>query len=261
MTARADGLRDLVSSREHSGLREEQKVHVRLHYAKWCYDAKVNRILLTVQGTTMERTMKSTDEKADARRRRPRRSREQVSQALIDATAALLAERVSGRLTVREIAAVADVNPTYVHRYFGSKRNLMRAAIERADNRVIARIEEMPDVVKGGPAVFHAALQERELVAALARASLDGVLDDLPYGRPAVGALLERFMSEFEGGQARGRHDPRVIVACLTSATMGYALFGPFIRCSVGLDEEPDAGVEAAMVAVLQEVARLAFSE
>ena len=205
--------------------------------------------------------MKPTDERADARRKRPRRSREQVGQALIDAAAALLADHASGRVTVRDIAALADVNPTFVHRYFGSKRNLMRAAFERADHHVIAQIEDMPDVVKGGPAVFHAALQEREIVAALARASLDGVLDDLPSGRPAVGALLERFLSELEGGQTRGRHDPRVIVACLTSATMGYALFGPFIRRGVGLDEESDASVEAAMVAVLQEVARLAFSE
>ena len=137
----------------------------------------------------------------------------------------------------------------------------MRAAIERANQHVVARIEEMPDVVRGGPAVFHAALQERELVAALARASLDGVLDDLPSGWPATVALLERFQSELEGGQTRGRHDPRVIVACLTSATMGYALFGPFVRRGVGLDGEPDESVEAAMVAVLQDVARLAFGE
>ena len=205
--------------------------------------------------------MKPADEKGEDRRRRPRRSREQVSQALIDATAALLAERVSGRVTVRDIAALADVNPTYVHRYFGSKDNLMRAAIERANQRVVARIKEMPDVVRGGPAVFHAALQERELVAALARASLDGVLDDLPSGWQATVALLERFYSDLEGSQVRGRHDPRVIVACLTSATMGYALFGPFVRRGVGLDEEPDESVEVAMVAVLQDVARLAFSE
>jgi TetR/AcrR family transcriptional regulator, repressor for neighboring sulfatase len=209
----------------------------------------------------MEQLKRAKDEKAGARPRRPRRSREQVSQALVDAAAAILADHASGRITVREIAAAADVNPTFVHRYFGSKDNLMRAAIERANRRVVARIEEMPDVVRGGPTVFHAALQERELVAALARASLDGVLDDLPSGWQATVALLERFQSELEGGQARGRHDPRVIVASLTSATMGYALFGPFVRRAVGLDGEPEDDVEAAMVAVLQEVARLAFSE
>ena len=204
--------------------------------------------------------MKPTDERADARRKRPRRSREQVGQALIDAAAALLADHASGRVTVRDIAALADVNPTFVHRYFGSKRNLMRAAFERADHHVIAQIEDMPDVVKGGPAVFHAALQEREIVAALARASLDGVLDDLPSGRPAVGALLERFLSELEGGQTRGRHDPRVIVACLTSATMGYALFGEFVRRGVGLDDRPAEEIEAALVEVLRLVAKSAFA-
>jgi TetR/AcrR family transcriptional regulator, repressor for neighboring sulfatase len=214
-----------------------------------------------VQVTDVEQAMEPLGERADARRTRPRRSREQVSQALIDAAASLMAEHASGRVTVRDIAALADVNPTFVHRYFGSKRNLMHAAIERADRHVIAQIEEMPDVVSGGPAVFHAALQEREIVAALARASLDGTLDDLPSGRQAAGALLRRFLSELEGAQSQGRHDPRVIVACLTSATMGYALFGSFLRRGVGLDEESDASVEAAMVAVLQEVGRLAFRE
>jgi AcrR family transcriptional regulator len=206
-------------------------------------------------------TIKPSGGRGDAGQAKPRRSREQVSQALIDAAASLMADHASGRVTVRDIAGLADVNPTFVHRYFGSKRNLMRAAIERADQHVVARIEEMPDVVTGGPAVFHAALQETEIVAALARAKLDGVLDDLPAGRAAAGALLERFVSELEGSQTRGRHDPRVVVACLTSATMGYALFGPFLRRGVGLDEESDAGVEAAMVAVLQEVAKLALPE
>jgi len=208
----------------------------------------------------VELTMKPSGERAEAGRTRPRRSREQVSQALIDAAAALLADHASGRVTVRDIAALADVNPTFVHRYFGSKRNLMRAAFERADHHVIARIEEMPDVVKGGPAVFHAALQEREVVAALARASLDGVLDDVLSGRPAVGALLERFLTELEGGQIRGRHDPRVIVACLTSATMGYALFGEFVRRGVGLDDRPAEEIEAALVEVLRLVAKSAFA-
>jgi AcrR family transcriptional regulator len=165
-------------------------------------------------------------------------------------------------VTVRDIAAAADVNPTLVHRYFGSKHNLMRAAIERANHRVVTQIEEMPDVVRGGPAVFHAALQEKELVAAPEELTEQGVaLDDLPSGWQATVALLERFFSDLEGSQTRGRHDPRVIVACLSSATMGYALFGQFLRRGVGLDGEPDDDVEAAIVAVLQDVARMAFVE
>jgi hypothetical protein len=42
---------------------------------------------------------------------------------------------------------------------------------------------------------------------------------------------------------------------------MGYALFGRYIRHGVGLETEPDDRVEAAMVEVLRDVARLAFHE
>jgi AcrR family transcriptional regulator len=199
-------------------------------------------------------------EDADGRRR-PRRSREDVSQALIDAAAALFAERPSGRVTVRDIAARADVNPTFVHRYFGTKHDLMRAAMERAQRHVATTVEDMPDVVEGAAAVVHATLQEREFIAALARATLDGVFDELPATSPAMTALLERFRAELEGGAVGGRHDPRIIVACLSSATAGYALLGPYIRHSLGLDAEPDDRVEAAMVEVLRDVARLAFRE
>jgi len=205
--------------------------------------------------------MKLGEDTAGGRRRRPRRSREEVSEALVDAAAALLAERSSGHLTVRDIAARADVNPTFVYRYFGSKLNLMSAAMERAQRHVAARIAEMPDVVAGGPDVVHAALQERELVAAYARAALDGVLDDLPDGALVITRLLERFLSEAEAGHHPGRHDPRIVVTCLTSATVGYSLLGRYIRRSAGLDDESNDQVEAALVAVLQDVARLAFAD
>ena len=156
---------------------------------------------------------------ASERRRRPRRSREEVSEALIVAATALFAERPSGRVTVRDIAARADVNPTLVHRYFGSKRNLMRAAVARAEARVAARVDEMPDVVSGAPAVFHAALQEREVTATIARAIFFG----------------------------------------LFAFAVGYALFGRYILRGTGLDERSEDRVEAALVEVLQDVGRMAL--
>jgi AcrR family transcriptional regulator len=198
----------------------------------------------------------------DARRaRRPRRSREKVSQALVEAAAALFAERASGRVTVRDIAARADVNPALVHRYFGTKQNLMGAAMEKAQRHVVTQIDLMPDVLQGASTVFHAALQEREFIAALARATLDDVLPDFPGGYPSMRRLVQRFEAELEGLGIRGQHDPRVVVACLTSLMMGYALFGQFIRRGTGLDGEPIDQVEAAIVEVLRDIARSAFHE
>ena len=109
--------------------------------------------------------MDSGDERPPTTTKRTRRSREEVSQALIDAAAALLAERSAGRVTVRDIAAEADVNPTYVDRYFGSKRALMQAAMRQAQLNIAHVVDEMPNVIDGATAVVHASLREREFVS------------------------------------------------------------------------------------------------
>jgi len=198
---------------------------------------------------------------ADVGRRRPRRSREEVSAALIEAAAALLAERPSGRVTVRDIAARADVNPALIHRYFGSKDDLLRGAMSRAQRNLTATVDEMPDVIEGAASIVHATLREREFIAALARATLDGVFRGIPHDSPALARLLERFEAEVESRGVRGRHEPDIVVACLAAAAVGYALLGPYIRNGTGLDTEPDDVVEARLVEVLRDVARLAFTE
>jgi AcrR family transcriptional regulator len=198
-------------------------------------------------------------ELADGRRRSGRRSREEVSEALLEAAAALASERGSGHVTVRDIAARAGVNATFVHRYYGSKHSLMRAAMQHAQERLAARIEEVPDVVDGAAAIVHATLRERELIATLVRATLDGMFADIPTGDPAMTVLLERFRLEAAGRGGAGRHDPRAVVACLTAATVGYAVLGDHIRHGSGLDDRSDDEAEAMLVAVLRDVARLAF--
>jgi len=193
--------------------------------------------------------------------RRPRRSREEVCQALVMAAAALFGERASGHVTVRDIAARADVNPALVHRYFGTKQRLMRAAMEKSQRTITTEIDEMADVLQGAEDVFRTTLAEKEFIAFLARASLDGVLSDLPAGNPAMRRLVERFEAEGEERGTRGRHDPHVVVACLSCLVMGYALFGQFIRRGTGLDGEPDERVEAAIVEILRDMAGSAFHE
>ena len=193
--------------------------------------------------------------------RRPRRSREEVCQALVVAAAALFAERASGRVTVRDIAARADVNSALVHRYFGTKQRLMRAAMEKSQRTITTEIDEMADVLQGAGDVFRATLAEKEFIAFLARSSLDGALPDLPADNPAMRRLVQRFEAEGEKRGTRGRHDPHVVVACLSCLAMGYALFGQFIRRGTGLDGEPDERVEAAIVEIMRDTAGSAFHE
>ena len=92
-------------------------------------------------------------------RRRDRRSREDVERGLDQRGGGARRRARIGRVTVRDIATRAGVNTTFVHRYFGSKRNLMRAAMGRAQDRLAMRIGEVPDVVDGAAAIVHATLQ------------------------------------------------------------------------------------------------------
>jgi len=147
-----------------------------------------------------------------------------------------------------------------VHRYYGSKKNLMRAAMQRAQERLASRIDEVPDIAEGAAAVFRATLQERELIATLTRAALDGVFGDVPASNPAMAVLVERFERE-AAARGGGRHDPRVVVACLSAIAVGYALLGDYIRHGTGLDGHSADEVETMLMAVLRDVARLAFPE
>jgi len=182
-----------------------------------------------------------------------------VSRALIDAAAALFSERPSGHVTVREIAARAGVNPALVHRYFGTKDHLMRTALERSQRQIATRIAQIEDVRRDIGVLFHATLDEKEFVAALARASLDGVLPDFPAGYPTMSGLVAELERALDGQTSAGRHDPRVIVACLGSLTLGFALFGEFILRGTRLDGEDRDRVERAIVDVLREVVALAL--
>ena len=103
----------------------------------------------------------------DDRPHRRQRSSEEVSRALINAAAKLFAERPSSLLTVREIAARADVDPALAHRYFGSKQNLMRAAIAKSQRAIAADLSQMTDVRLDFGLLYRATVADKEFTAGL----------------------------------------------------------------------------------------------
>ena len=79
-------------------------------------------------------------------RRRPGRPARQQDgadprEALLDAAARVFAER--GPHSLRAVAAAAGVTPAMVHYYFGDKRGLDDALLERALARVLERVSQV----------------------------------------------------------------------------------------------------------------------
>ena len=189
---------------------------------------------------------------------RPRRSRAEVTEALIDAAAVLYAETPSSQVTVRSIAAAADVDPAMVNRYFGTKDGLVRAVVERSQNRMTAQAVEVNRVRDDIEVLLHALLSEKAFVAVLARACLDDTLPELPAGYPGMEVVVRRLKSETDG-LGDGGIDPQIVAASLVALGLGYALYGDYIRQGTGLDDRPSAEIEAGIAEVARRVVDTAF--
>lgn len=69
----------------------------------------------------------------------------EVRESLLEAAGRLTAERSLGEVSLREVARAAQVTPAMVHYYFGDKRGLHEAMLERALDRVLARVRSVAE--------------------------------------------------------------------------------------------------------------------
>lgn len=156
------------------------------------------------------------------------RGRTAVERALIEATAALLAEQGPARVGVREIAERAGVNKGQIHHYFGGKQGLVEAAVRKLAHDHFAGVVERT----GGP--VPEALALRDDVAywqVLVRLILDGDLAtaSLEFGDGvSVPRNLLGLMTEAEGLDAPSTELKARLVGAM-AIELGWAAFGDFI--------------------------------
>ena len=71
----------------------------------------------------------------EARARRQTRGRDAAASDIIDAAARLYARKGPTAVSLREVAAAADVNIGLIHHYIGNKDDLITAVLERGPDR------------------------------------------------------------------------------------------------------------------------------
>ena len=85
--------------------------------------------------------------KTPKRTRRPGRpvaaDAPEVRESLLAAAGRLSADRSLGEVSLREVARAAEVTPAMVHYYFGDKRGLQEAMLERALERMLGRLQSV----------------------------------------------------------------------------------------------------------------------
>jgi AcrR family transcriptional regulator len=92
-------------------------------------------------------------------------------EALIEAAHEVMAERGYPRVTLREVADRAGVQPGLVSYYFGGKEGLLRAVIERVSEQMRARLHAAAGGGRSDEATF------RSLIRAVV-----GAIREAPYG-------------------------------------------------------------------------------
>jgi len=159
------------------------------------------------------------------------RGREEVREAVLEATRELVAARGPDRFTVRDIAALAGVNHALVHRYFGTKDAVVdemlgeesRAVADAVAQSGVAASGDLGDVVSRLLELF----AERPTYW---RAMANAVLDNPDAAVAGTGSTTDLFAGLWSGG------DPESADATAVAGVtvLGWLIFGSFMTKSTG---------------------------
>jgi AcrR family transcriptional regulator len=166
--------------------------------------------------------------------------------ALIDAFLRLVARRSVASVSVRDVAAAAGVNHGLVHRHFGSKDGLVRAAVAHLTS--LAYDEDRAGLTARSFAVLR---EHPELPIVVARCCLDGPADLLDRAAPPperMAALVEPMRALL--ARLGVGTDAHVVNGLGTAALLGWFVFRPLLARGYGLPADADAQV-AELVASL----------
>ncbi len=165
----------------------------------------------------------------------PPRGREEVSAALIDAAAELFADGIPALVSVRDIAARANVNHGLVHQYFGSKDALIATTIEELARRRAAIVEAAAD---DATAVL-LALRFHHDFPAYTRLLAWWLLEsrDINELDLSFGPIREMVDSTYAGPTSGDRIDRQVVAAGVSLMLLGSVVFRDFVNAFLDTPE------------------------
>lgn len=151
---------------------------------------------------------------------------------------------------MREVAADAGVNYGLIHQYVGTKDDLLRLVFQKSSEEYaqhFADAEGAEDAI-----AFLMRPKSSEYVRMLARSILEGHDPATILGQsPAMTELSRQIAQDAEDGSTESI-DARVKVAALTSVSLGWGLFGSFVKGITGLDDVDDDELTLAVYAMVR---------
>ena len=178
---------------------------------------------------------------------RGKQNKDQRQRCLMEAATQVFAEKGYDAATTREVAVRASCSEGLIHRYFGGKRGLLMAILERkADAVMNASVESMPADAELGDEIYRMLMskvemywEEREFMrVAVARSIVDrdiGLLIGERLNGAHVRVNAERLRVHQRAG--RIRNDIDVEAVALSLSGLGFAA-GFFVQVVFETDRD-----------------------
>jgi TetR/AcrR family transcriptional regulator, repressor for neighboring sulfatase len=167
---------------------------------------------------------------------------------IVDAAARLFAEHGPDGVSLRQVAAEADVNYGLIHQYIGTKEDLLRLVFRSVSDGAARRFADSADLDEALDQLIGSGAGRSRYVSMLAWAILQGRDATALLGRsPALQTLLTRLDPDAAGDD---RTDAELRVAMVLAMHLGWQLFGDFLLSGVGLEELDPSEVDERRTAL-----------
>jgi AcrR family transcriptional regulator len=157
--------------------------------------------------------------------------RDEVVAALIATAATLFAERGPAAVSLRDVATAADVNLGLIHRYIGSKEDLLAAVLAARPGMAPLQTYAERSPVEVVEALIRAAFTPAPYMTLFLRAGLDGYdVKRLQRDFPLILTVAKSVRRDLP------RRDADLRVALLTATVFGWYALGPIVLDILGQD-------------------------
>ena len=193
----------------------------------------------------------TTKQSSDLDQTRPTGKKE-VMEALTQAATELFGQLGPEAVSVRDVAAKADVNHALVHRHFGSKEKLLQAVLDGHARAFRAAMQKEDDLGATLERLFDVAKERPAFTLIVAQLLLGG---DAPNAFVAQEGGLRALAGRAAQGKSKAKIEAgMIVIAAAAALNLGWHLFSPFIMHALDYKGDP-AKIEAGVRKIMGELA------
>jgi AcrR family transcriptional regulator len=186
------------------------------------------------------------------------RGRNEIIEAILQATEELLPKHNPTEISLRQIAEAAKINYSLIHRYFGTKESVIMAAHERMLSKVGEQFSTVDRLDGNIGVLFKISGENVSRRTLLARAMLDGADPHLMrHHFPIMNQLIDLLRKKKSKTKRPSEYDPETLAAFFAASALGWFFFEPFLLAATGLDQKDKDEVHSQITEILEKNAEL----